>query len=125
MGETLGRDWGMGWSDHADGGYGSKECGFHTIRSFEGRQSLDTVELFWLIEICMGQRPEVLLPLRQDDIRSGFLDEQRPMCASGQWKGGSSLTKNSFMGDSLPPLSQLLPCSGGSDGLQFTQQSCI
>ena len=34
----------MGWSNRGGGGRGSRECGFHTIRGFEGRQSLDTVE---------------------------------------------------------------------------------
>lgn len=40
----LGEARGMGRSDPGDGGGASKECGFHTIRCFEGRQSLDTVE---------------------------------------------------------------------------------
>ena len=61
----------------------------------------------------MGQRPEVLLPLRQDDIRSGSLDEEWPVCVCvcvcvcvrlGTVARGASLTKDGFHGRCLSTL---------------------
>lgn len=65
----------------------------------------------------MGQRPEVLLPLRQDDIRSGSLDEEWPVCVCVPRDSGEGcLPDKGWLSWEVP----FHPAAGGSDGPQLT-----